>query len=67
MSTTVDTASEIRPFEVAISEEKIEELRRRIGATRLPSKELVDVPDGKTVEDQVRRGEGRLGAPDLSI
>src|SRR5215468_9154836 len=42
MSTTVHTATGIRPFEVAISEEKIQELRRRIGATRLPSKELVD-------------------------
>src|SRR5262245_38443834 len=42
MSTTVHTATEIRPFEVAISEEKIEELCRRIESTRFPSKELVD-------------------------
>src|SRR5262245_57175104 len=42
MSTIVDTASEILPFEVAISEEQIEELCRRIESTRFPSKELVD-------------------------
>ncbi|HYX76589.1 MAG TPA: epoxide hydrolase, partial [Gaiellaceae bacterium] len=42
MSTTVDTATEIRPFEVEILDEKIEDLRRRIESTRWPSKELVD-------------------------
>jgi pimeloyl-ACP methyl ester carboxylesterase len=42
MSTTVDTATEIRPFEVEISEERIEDLRGRIESTRWPSKELVD-------------------------
>jgi pimeloyl-ACP methyl ester carboxylesterase len=42
MSTTVGTATEIRPFNVEISDEKLEELRRRIEATRWPSKELVD-------------------------
>jgi pimeloyl-ACP methyl ester carboxylesterase len=42
MSTTVDTTTEIRPFQVEISEEKIAELRRRIAATRWPTKELVD-------------------------
>ena len=41
MSTTVQTATEIRPFNVDIPEEKIAELRRRIGARRLPSRELV--------------------------
>ena len=41
MSTTVQTATEIRPFHVDIPEEKLAELRRRIGATRLPSRELV--------------------------
>jgi pimeloyl-ACP methyl ester carboxylesterase len=39
---TVETATEIRPFQVDIQEEALEDLRRRIGATRLPSKELVD-------------------------
>ena len=42
MSTTVETATEIRPFQVEISGEKIDDLRRRIAATRWPTKELVD-------------------------
>jgi len=42
MSATVETATEIRPFQVEIPEEKIDDLRRRIEATRWPSKELVD-------------------------
>jgi pimeloyl-ACP methyl ester carboxylesterase len=42
MSTTVDTATEIRPFKVDVPEEKLAELRRRIEATRWPSRELVD-------------------------
>src|ERR671914_2175567 len=41
MSTTVDPAIDIRPFPVDIPEEKLAELRRRIEATRWPSKELV--------------------------
>src|SRR4051812_40597728 len=39
---TVETATEIRPFQFDIQEEAIEDLRRRIAATRLPSKELVE-------------------------
>jgi pimeloyl-ACP methyl ester carboxylesterase len=42
MSTTVETAMEIRPFQVEIPDDKIEDLRRRIAATRWPNKELVD-------------------------
>jgi pimeloyl-ACP methyl ester carboxylesterase len=42
MSSTVDTASDIRPFQVDIPEEELAELRRRIAAARWPSKELVD-------------------------
>jgi pimeloyl-ACP methyl ester carboxylesterase len=41
MSGTVETATDIRPFQVEIPEEKLAELRRRIQATRWPSKELV--------------------------
>jgi pimeloyl-ACP methyl ester carboxylesterase len=41
MSSTVETASEIRPFHVEIPEERIDDMRRRIEATRWPSKELV--------------------------
>jgi pimeloyl-ACP methyl ester carboxylesterase len=39
---TVETASEIRPFHADNPKEALENLRRRIEATRLPSKELVD-------------------------
>jgi pimeloyl-ACP methyl ester carboxylesterase len=52
MSTTITSASftttsqaantAIRPFQIAIAEEQIDDMRRRIAATRLPSKELVD-------------------------
>src|SRR4029450_10642304 len=42
MSTTVENTVEVRPFQVEIPEEKIDDLRHRIKATRLPSKELVD-------------------------
>jgi len=42
MSATVETATEIRRFQVEIPEEKIDDLRRRIEATRWPTKELVD-------------------------
>ena len=41
-TTTGETASAIRPFHVEVSEERIDDLRRRIAATRWPSKELVD-------------------------
>jgi pimeloyl-ACP methyl ester carboxylesterase len=41
MSTTVDTATEIRPFHIEIPAEQIDDLRRRIAATRWPSAELV--------------------------
>ena len=42
MSTTVDTATEVRTFQVEVPKEQIDDLRRRIAATRLPSKELVE-------------------------
>ena len=42
MSTTVESATEIRPFDVEVPQERIDDLRRRIGATRWPSKELVE-------------------------
>jgi pimeloyl-ACP methyl ester carboxylesterase len=41
MSTTVDTATGIRSFQVEIPEEQIDDLRQRIAATRWPTKELV--------------------------
>jgi pimeloyl-ACP methyl ester carboxylesterase len=42
MTTTVDTAAGVRSFQVEITEEQIDDLRRRIEATRLPSRELVE-------------------------
>jgi pimeloyl-ACP methyl ester carboxylesterase len=42
MSSTVETASDIRPFRVDIPEEALEDLRRRIEATRWPERETVD-------------------------
>jgi pimeloyl-ACP methyl ester carboxylesterase len=42
MSATVDSSTDVRPFQVEIPAEKIDDLRRRIEATRWPSKELVD-------------------------
>ena len=42
MSTAVEPAIDIRPLEVEIPDEQLAELRRRITATRWPSKELVD-------------------------
>jgi pimeloyl-ACP methyl ester carboxylesterase len=42
MSSTVETATEIQPFHLESPEEQIDDLRRRIAATRWPSKELVE-------------------------
>jgi pimeloyl-ACP methyl ester carboxylesterase len=39
---TVETATEIRTFHIEIPDEQLDDLRRRIEATRWPSKELVD-------------------------
>jgi pimeloyl-ACP methyl ester carboxylesterase len=41
MGTAAETATNVRPFQVEIPEEQLAELRRRIKATRWPSKELV--------------------------
>jgi pimeloyl-ACP methyl ester carboxylesterase len=41
MSSAAETAIDVRPFQVEIPEEELAELRRRIEATRWPSRELV--------------------------
>jgi pimeloyl-ACP methyl ester carboxylesterase len=41
MSSTVETAIDVRPFVVEIPEEDLSDLRRRINATRWPEKETV--------------------------
>ena len=42
MSTAGDTTTDIRTFRIDIADEQIDDLRKRIAATRWPSKELVD-------------------------
>jgi pimeloyl-ACP methyl ester carboxylesterase len=42
MSTTVQTGTDVHRFQVEISNEAVDDLRRRIAATRWPSKELVE-------------------------
>ena len=39
--TTIATATDIRPFTIAFSDEELDDLRRRIEMTRWPDKELV--------------------------
>ena len=41
---TTMTPPEVRPFRVEVPEEELVDLRRRIAATRWPSKELVEDP-----------------------
>jgi hypothetical protein len=41
MSSTVETAIDIRPFHVDIPDEALEDLRRRIAAPNWPEKETV--------------------------
>jgi pimeloyl-ACP methyl ester carboxylesterase len=42
MSTTVQTTTEIRSFSVDVPQEQLDDLRRRVAATRWPTKELVE-------------------------
>jgi pimeloyl-ACP methyl ester carboxylesterase len=41
MSSAAETAIDVRPFQVSVPEEQLAELRRRIEATRWPTRELV--------------------------
>ncbi len=41
MSTTVESATALRPYAADFSQEAFDDLRQRIAATRWPSKELV--------------------------
>jgi len=51
MSTTVPSGTDIRPFELEFSDEAVADLRRRLAATRWPSKELVsDASQGVQLE-----------------
>jgi hypothetical protein len=42
MSSTVEDATEMRPFPVAMPDEPIADFWRRIATMRLPGKELID-------------------------
>jgi pimeloyl-ACP methyl ester carboxylesterase len=42
MSTTAETATEVRPFQIEIPQDQLADLRRRIEATRWPTRELVE-------------------------
>jgi pimeloyl-ACP methyl ester carboxylesterase len=41
MSTSVETATDVRPFQVDVAQVDLDDLRRRIAETRWPSRELV--------------------------
>jgi pimeloyl-ACP methyl ester carboxylesterase len=41
MSSTVETSTEVRPFQIEVPEEDLADLRRRVAATRWPEKETV--------------------------
>jgi len=41
MSTTLETATEVRPFRIHVPDEALEDLRRRVAATNWPEKETV--------------------------
>ena len=75
MSITVDRATEVRSFQVRVTDEQVDDVRRRIAATRWPAQELV--PDRSqgvqlatmqalarywTTEYDWRRCEARLNA-----
>src|SRR5262245_61783581 len=49
MSTTAETATEIRPFAVEVSDEELDDLRSRVKATRWPDRE-VDPSQGVQLE-----------------
>jgi pimeloyl-ACP methyl ester carboxylesterase len=42
MTTTVETTSDVRTFQIEVPQERLDDLRRRIEAARWPSRELVD-------------------------
>ena len=42
MSSTTETTTQLSPFHFKVSDDQLEDLKLRIGATRWPSKELVD-------------------------
>jgi pimeloyl-ACP methyl ester carboxylesterase len=41
MTTTVDTTTDVRPFQIEIPDHQLDDLRRRVASTRWPTRELV--------------------------
>jgi Epoxide hydrolase N terminus len=75
MSSAIEASIGIRPFQIDIPGEKVDDLRRRIAATRWPSKELVEdraqgvrlatlreLARSWTTDYDLRRVESRLNA-----
>jgi hypothetical protein len=54
MGSTVETAIEVRPFHPELAQGEIDELRRRVHATRWPERETVD--DQTLSIEEVRAG-----------
>src|SRR5918998_3050578 len=63
MTSTVDTAIDIRPFHMEIPEEQLEDLRRRIAATNWPERETVS-DDSQGVPLATMQGLARYWATD---
>src|SRR5918998_4957959 len=63
MTSTVDTAIDIRPFHMEIPEEQLEDLRRRIAATNWPERETVS-DDSQGVPLATMEGLARYWATD---
>jgi hypothetical protein len=70
MSSTVETAIDIRPFHVDIPDAALEDIRRRIAATNWPEKETVTStksteaatsPSGSSRSSSPRRSAQRSG------
>jgi pimeloyl-ACP methyl ester carboxylesterase len=81
MSTTVETTTEIRTFQVDVPQAQLDDLRRRVESTRWPTKELVadrsqgvqlatvqELADYWTTDYDWRRAEAKLNAlPQFTI
>jgi pimeloyl-ACP methyl ester carboxylesterase len=66
MSTTTETATGIQPFTVEITDEQIDNLRRRIEATRWPTNELVE-DDSQGVQSAFLQELARYWAEDYDF
>ena len=65
MSTTVKTGIDISPFHVEIPESALDDLRRRVGAARWPTRELVEGSDYAFVDAGSHELKGLRGVRSL--